>query len=469
MEKRLYEASVSGNVYTLNTLIQEDQLILDRVNITCFDETPLHIAALRGHLDFARALLIRKPQLASELDASRRSPLHLASVQGNAAMVRELLRVSTDACLFRDDQGKIPLHLAAMKDRVEVVRQLIQAQPESIKTRARRGETVLHLSVKHNRFEALKLLVELASQIDPDLVSSKDEDGNTILHVAAALKQDETIRYLFEKEGMIEMANALNGNGFTTLDLLESSLPRDLKAMEIQNLFVKVGVRRAKDGKNLPASPPPPPIIFHKTRMKWRDLVLKVWNKYLEADSHWSDNVRGNLMVVATLTATMAFQAGINPPGGVWQDDKKRDVDNNGHIAGTSILANKYPKGHTVFVTYNTVSFLASLSVILLVTSGFPMNKKLSVWLLMVALGVAISFMALTYITSINVTTPDGNWGELVQSYYACISFFTLVILVHTIRLFTWLVNKLRGIPKLRKFFCYFKWWQANESPISNI
>ena len=78
MERRLHEASVSGNVEALEALIREDELILDKASVTCFDVTPLHVAALRGHVSFARAILSRKPKLATELDSLWRTPLHLA-------------------------------------------------------------------------------------------------------------------------------------------------------------------------------------------------------------------------------------------------------------------------------------------------------------------------------------------------------------------------------------------------------
>uniref|UniRef100_A0A803NCE9 PGG domain-containing protein n=1 Tax=Chenopodium quinoa TaxID=63459 RepID=A0A803NCE9_CHEQI len=57
-------------------------------------------------------------------------------------------------------------------------------------------------------------------------------------------------------------------------------------------------------------------------------------------DRAWLEEHRTSLMVVASLIATMAFQVGINPPGGVWQDTKvvkdKYGSNDSTHYAGTS-------------------------------------------------------------------------------------------------------------------------------------
>ncbi|KAE9464178.1 hypothetical protein C3L33_03914, partial [Rhododendron williamsianum] len=105
--KRLYEACLSGSVGTLEALIEKDPLILDRASSTeCFSsDTPLHVAALRGHLEFTNALLSQKSTLAAELDSRRCTPLHLASTEGHFKIVQELLRVNPDVCIARDQDG----------------------------------------------------------------------------------------------------------------------------------------------------------------------------------------------------------------------------------------------------------------------------------------------------------------------------------------------------------------------------
>ncbi|KAF7149735.1 hypothetical protein RHSIM_Rhsim02G0103800 [Rhododendron simsii] len=106
--KKLYEVCLSGSVEELDALVEKDQLILNRFNSTAcfFNDTPLHVAVLCGHLDFTRALLRRKPKLATELDSLRRSPLHIASTDGHFEIVHELLRVNTDVCISRDQDGQ---------------------------------------------------------------------------------------------------------------------------------------------------------------------------------------------------------------------------------------------------------------------------------------------------------------------------------------------------------------------------
>lgn len=189
-EKRLYEASLNGSVDSLKQLLVEDPLTLARAALTCYDETPLHVALMLGHLDFAKFVVTHKPDMAIEVDSQGRSPLHFAAANGYVEMVNVLVSVNPNVCLFRDEDGRTPLHLAVMKGRVDVIRVLVRCQPEVIRFRLVQGETLVHLAVKQNQLGALKLLIELGRD-DDDLVNVKDDHGNTILHIAAGLKQTE--------------------------------------------------------------------------------------------------------------------------------------------------------------------------------------------------------------------------------------------------------------------------------------
>lgn len=201
MEKKLYEATIQGNIPILESLLQQDPLLLHRITITpsFFQFSPLHLSILHRHLEYARVLLTHNPQLTTESDSLGQLPLHLASANAQIEFVTELLRVDTSACLVRDKDGKVPLHLAVMKGaRVEVVSELAQASHESTRMKVERGDSVLHLCVKNERLDALKVLVDVlrSENNGRELMIAKNDDGNTVLHLAALCNNLEVLSFL---------------------------------------------------------------------------------------------------------------------------------------------------------------------------------------------------------------------------------------------------------------------------------
>ncbi|KAL1826065.1 hypothetical protein ACET3Z_012843 [Daucus carota] len=199
MEKKLYHACLEGDVEMLKELMREDGLILARVSVSsCFNETPLHLASMLGHFEFAKALLSYKPDFASRLDSQDRSPLHVASANGYANIVKLLLEYDQEMCRVRDEDGRTPLHLAVMNGQYEAVTELMKVNSESIDEEE---ETVFHLCVLYNR---LNLLIGLVESKEPDLSNMKDGNGDTILHTAAALKRMQMIKYLVQSRYKVD-------------------------------------------------------------------------------------------------------------------------------------------------------------------------------------------------------------------------------------------------------------------------
>ncbi|KAI5586159.1 hypothetical protein POPTR_006G223800v4 [Populus trichocarpa] len=367
MQRRLKEAAVEGNVIALLKLLEEDKLVLDGCATDCFTETPLHISAMLGHLEFTRKILCRKPEFAKELDFLGSSPLHLATANGHLEVVRALLSVNPDMCFAQNRDGRNPLHIAVIKGRVDVLKELVQNKPEAVLHRTARGETVLHLCVKHFQLEALKLLVETIK--DYGFINSKDEDGSTVLHLAVADKEIEGRRNWKD----VDVQDSLHQVGASSAKDLSSTMHR-LEAVGAVNL-------RSED---------------HFTSLQSR---LK--RKYQRRQSYGLGEKRNALMIVASLIATMAFQAGISPPGGLWQEDSQGATSNEHHEAGRSIMADKLPAAYNKFVMHNSIAFLASLSVILLLISGLPFRWRFSMWILTAIMWVAITESTFTYLISI--------------------------------------------------------------------
>ncbi|XP_020199377.1 uncharacterized protein [Aegilops tauschii subsp. strangulata] len=76
-----------------------------------------------------------------------------------------------------------------------------------------------------------------------------------------------------------------------------------------------------------------------------------------------ADQARSLVLLLATLAATITYQAGLDPPGGVWPDN------GNGHMAGDPILLTVNAKRYKTFFYCNSVAFVASLVAIILVQS----------------------------------------------------------------------------------------------------
>ncbi|KAH6804717.1 hypothetical protein C2S51_032964 [Perilla frutescens var. frutescens] len=452
LQTKLFEAATQGSITSLQRLLNDDPWILDRAVVNSFNETPLHVAAMLGHVDFVKEIIRIKPQLVNELNLQQSSPLHLASAKGHVHVVRALLSVNEGACLARDRNTLTPLHLAASKGRIEAMKLLLQAQPDAARLTVYGGENILHLCVKRYQLEALKLLVEAVGE-HSEFINSKDVDGNTVLHLAVADKQVETTKFLVSVGGM--EVNAVNNDGMTTVDVLIRSR-RDVRDSEIDESLKQAGGL----GSNMETNNNNRPLINRRNQNK------NSWGGLMKQHSNWLEQKKSALMIVAILIATMAFQVGVNPPSGVWQDDKLLDSEGkpvpDPHNAGESILGTGFPGEYSLFYISNTIAFVASLSIILLLISGLPLRRKIFMWILMVITWIAITAIAYCYAIAIDAVTPyDNSRGNETKKrivlviytlIYGWIILMGLLLIAHTIRMIMKLVKKLRKRFRRKRF-----------------
>ena len=129
-----------------------------------------------------------------------------------------------------------------------------------------------------------------------------------------------------------------------------------------------------------------------------------------------ADDVRNILLIVATLIAAVTFQAGVNPPGGVWQDYTIRNLTlcaekraqgirpdpscYKSHDAGTAIYASREADFY-VFLVFNTVALSTSVLVIMSLTYKFPFHLEVL---------IATSSMLATYASAIFAVTPGDSF-----------------------------------------------------------
>ncbi|KAI9119736.1 hypothetical protein K1719_009125 [Acacia pycnantha] len=455
----LYEASYKGCVSTLNSLLQEDPGLLYKISSqTIFIETPLHISASHGHFAFTKTLLSHKPKLALERNSSQSTPLHLASAEGHIDIVKLLLEAPEEAYLVRDQEGRIPLHYAVIRGRKDVVLELIRAKAESSKILDHMGKTILHLCVTYNQLEILKELVnKLDTHGTHGLLIKGDLDGkNTILHLAIMLKQVETVRYLISIAKIrSEASNLKNDMGHTAADIVER-IPKDSKGLEIQVILMKSGIKCGSNERSDVAT---------KEDRSWRN-VFKSIDECLVYKGYWLEEMRGDLSLVATVIATMTFQAALNPPGSFIQQSIRPMDDNHfnltsssntslsdgplgclpykdesgrnitsGPCPGRALLAYLNPNGYDIFIACNTISFFASMIVVLLLVSGVPLKHRFVLRILSAGMTLAVTYLLSVYlyglilINPILTTSAYPNLFKLMLPL-AIISVFSVMVVV---------------------------------------
>ncbi|XP_058203047.1 ankyrin repeat-containing protein BDA1-like [Rhododendron vialii] len=370
MEELLCDAAMRGDLESLHNIIAKDNYILDKVLVGSFKgKNPLHVATSTQQAEFVLKLLEIKPKLAEVIDAELGAALHIASANGDLQIVEALVKLSPEMCMARDRDGYNPLHIAAMKGKVNVLKKLIQTCPRATQVIVDRGDTILHLCVNYNQLESLRLLLEIEVIRDSKLVQSKDANGNTILHVAVLGRRFEIVEYVLNSTEI--NVNAINEAGWSVLDsyFFVQNHPHGEDVDDcIENLLRTAGAKRQ---------------IKHTMSPKG------------------AEDLAQTLSVVSSLFATMAFQVGVNPPGGVWQDDSEE------HPAGKAILAYKYPKSYSCFVYFNTLGFLLSVFIIIgLQVFRVPRRSGSRVWFLPMTSLFTIMTTLFAYTYSIIVVSP---------------------------------------------------------------
>ncbi|KAJ6400278.1 hypothetical protein OIU84_015849 [Salix udensis] len=104
-------------------------------------------------------------------------------------------------------------------------------------------------------------------------------------------------------------------------------------------------------------------------------------------------DIRNFLLVGAALIATVTFQAGISPPGGVWQAN---DLE-TGQEAGRAVYSDQTVAFH-IFLICNTMALTSSTFLLLCLTFGCPYFLEVLI--------AAVSMMG-TYGSGIQCIAPD--------------------------------------------------------------
>ncbi|RWR84296.1 ankyrin repeat-containing-like protein [Cinnamomum micranthum f. kanehirae] len=372
---------------------QQDDRVTD-------EYTLLHSKVLDGDVDFVIDFLRQKPELACELNSQGQSPLHLASARGHVGVVKVILEADPGACFVRDRDGMIPLHLAAIKGRLDVLEVLVTANIRTACILTGRGDPILHLCAYNYQFKALEKLVNLLKDLDEDLyeifVKLKDNDDNTILHALSAMNEGQVIKLLI-KNAKVDVS-AVNKSGFTPLDVLLKN-PPGIGRSETERFLACAGAKRARLEK-----------------------MMDGFHGHSFSEARFSES----LFACAVLMVILTFQAGLDPPGGVWQDTRCHYAASESsppklvhHFAGKSVMSYVDPKHYKCFSLFNNVAFYSSaLVIVLLLRRGHS-------WALKILSTISVAAISVSKSCSLSFSSPYER--SVTRSWTFC----TCVVLLY--------------------------------------
>ncbi|GLT87495.1 hypothetical protein SLE2022_055740 [Rubroshorea leprosula] len=312
MDERTRRVAQAGNIDALFALIQENPFVLESFYEFPYVDTPLHLAAFEGHIDFVLEMMNLKSSFARKLNPAGLSPLHLALLNHQPLAVRELVRVDKDLIRVKGRGGLTPLHLATEIGDLDLVAEFLEACPECIMDVTIQGETAIQIAAKNNSFETLELLVrwlQKTTHTDGDVwnkqvLNRKNKEGNTVLHIAASNNNPKMVKLLLECK---ISKNEINLNGRSALDMLEGQLNNS----QTRHILHRAGCLKAE---GIPARQ----ALAESLRLKisWSETFRR---SVACQNNKISGDMRNAMLVVAVLILTSTYQACLNPPGGVSQ------------------------------------------------------------------------------------------------------------------------------------------------------
>ncbi|KAM0903037.1 hypothetical protein ACQ4PT_018853 [Festuca glaucescens] len=128
----------------------------------------------------------------------------------------------------------------------------------------------------------------------------------------------------------------------------------------------------------------------------WKDCVLQkspqTDKKSRDVSEKDLERRRSLLFILAILAATVTYQAGMNPPGGIWPDENSK-----GGQPGNPALQDSHPKRYDVFYYSNSVSFVSSVAVIILLVNRESCEHGIKSYALRVCLIAGLLSLLVAY------------------------------------------------------------------------
>ncbi|KAH1045719.1 hypothetical protein J1N35_036503 [Gossypium stocksii] len=386
MDENLRKAARTGKVNELYRVIQRNGNVLRRVDEVEFIETPLHIAAEEGCIEFAMEMMNLKPSFARKLNHQGLSPLHIAVRKGHKEMALRFLEIDKHLVRVRGKKGKTPLHyLCKVGNQLGLLETFLEASPDCIQDVTIENRTALHIAIQNNRLDVLQLLITTLKRKNYswEVVNRKDIDGNTALHIAAIHNQPKMLKLLLNCKAD---KHATNQVGLTALAAAQQHNIRENIAI-LQGFFIPV-VSNLK----------------HKLEKQVVKYLTKASILIFQNMDNISADDRNALLVILGLLLTATYQATQSPPGGVRQGEntsKSKLGSYDVQVLGSSVMRQS---DFFLFYFPTCLVFLVTLFLTLALLKTFPSDFRTALQVLLACFAVSF-FESITCIAPTDFTT----------------------------------------------------------------
>ncbi|KAJ4718580.1 Ankyrin repeat-containing protein [Melia azedarach] len=445
----LHCASSRGNLEVTKLLLKLDPNLALKYDNNGY--TPLHLAAINGHVKILEAFLMSSPTSFKCLTAEGETVFHLATrFDKYNAFVCLAESFSFTSLLHRQDQfGNTVLHLAVLKNNSQLAEYIINKTTVDINCQNYKlhtaldvlelsgsGNSILERTLKAAGIRAIRPSAPTPEVKEIDLKLTLENPKHLIKEtmgvLALPVKEENSSQYLLKHQfgKNSEIQNDRESQAESRKDIMDCStnwhqchhLSKSCGSLPVKSTEQtptkdspehtpkwKSKVREANSSEpqsSEEAKVSPNNLQRHKdlSRRHMKELSARYksrQNKKNEIHREALQNARNTIILVAILIATVTFAAGISPPGGVYQDGPQKGKSTVGRTTAFK-----------VFEISNNIALFTSLSIVIILVSIIPFERKKLMRLLVIThklMWVSISFMATAYIAATRITVPLGR------------------------------------------------------------